>query len=1106
MKRLIMANLFRSIIIFSVVGILLVSQPLPSAASATELDPTELLERTQMAVAYVAREDSFEIPPPPNDFWQISLYDQDYIDLYNTLEILPLGLGEFWKSHLQGDTSFETWKTGFTEGIEHGIGIVAKGYEATNETYKFYESADKIIGTIELIDQIQSKEDISKQTANIIAYGFVKGTHNKELTLKDWDLIVDITINGQFRVYRGSSLPVFFTDNGVHMLHIPSEEERSIVGRDNLRRLVSDVHDLLSGQYPKYYPEFSTILVNQYLKEYADYKESLTAIKGTFLDYNKGYTTTYPLFVDSIKIGETLLTGSATEGDIIEVSRGGTVIGTAVAGENGTFSFNIPVLQLGETLEITSKDTKGILRNKANVIVNGPVPLDENLKKVLKEMMHLPLEKITLMDMHSLSNLPLDLKEIDSLEGIEYAKNLKYLDLSRNPVTSLELLKKLPNLRVLNITGANAALFYPDQKKVIQELKDKGVKVIYDDLADRIFNGFVWEKLKLPYNTEVTKEHLGQLSSLEGSVNYSYVGWGPYMSLEGIQYAKNLQVLNMWSSRIKYLDELANLPQLKELRLANNEISNLEPLKELENLETIDLSDNNIEDISYLKDLDLLKNLNISQNPIKDLSPLLEISKLADVTMHDVDLTHEDIVVIKQLKAKGINVIHAPSIPIVNKITDQDEQITGKAELAQTIQVTNKAENMVVGHALVDNEGNFTILISKQTAGTELEILASTENGLTSIISVTIEKGKPSPLPPEAPIVNEVSDRSSTVTGKAKAETTIVIETAGKSYTGIVKEDGGFSIPIDIQKVGTIITVYAKDALGNLSSKVTVVVTDKTAPKVSGVSNNAYYNKDVKITFNEGKATLNGSAFKSETIVKNSGTYTLIVTDSAGNKTMVKFTIDKTAPKVSGVSTNAYYNKDVKITFNEGKATLNGSAFKSETIVKNSGTYTLIVTDTAGNKTIVKFTIDKTAPKVSGVSNNAYYNKDVKITFNEGIATLNGYSFKSGTYVKTGKAYTLVVIDSAGNKTTVKFTIDKTPPAAPKVNTIKTSFKTVTGSAEAYSFISIKAGTKVIGTTTADRYGKYKVTIPLQNRNTIIYVTAKDKSGNLSKATKTVVL
>ncbi|MRX71170.1 pullulanase [Bacillus lacus] len=314
----------------------------------------------------------------------------------------------------------------------------------------------------------------------------------------------------------------------------------------------------------------------------------------------------------------------------------------------------------------------------------------------------------------------------------------------------------------------------------------------------------------------------------------------------------------------------------------------------------------------------------------------------------------------------------------------------------------------------------------------------------------------------------------------------------GKTFTSgtVIKAEGTY-------------TLVVTDAAGNETTvKFTI---DKTAPKVEGVSNGSFTNKDLKVTFNEGNATLNGKAFKSGTVIKAEGTYTLVVTDAAGNKTTVKFTIDKTAPKVNGVTNGALYNRNVAIAFNEGTATLNGKAIKTGTVVKNSGTYTVVATDLAGNKTTVKFTIDKTAPKVSGVSNNAHYNKNVKISFNEGTATLNGKAFKNGTVVKAERAYTLTVTDKAGNKTVVKFTIDKKAPAAPKVKALKSTDKTVSGTAEAHSVITVKAGNKVIGTATTNKNGKYIVTIKAQKKNTTLTVTAKDRAGNVSKAAKVKV-
>ncbi|MFJ7696755.1 S-layer homology domain-containing protein [Lysinibacillus fusiformis] len=95
-------------------------------------------------------------------------------------------------------------------------------------------------------------------------------------------------------------------------------------------------------------------------------------------------------------------------------------------------------------------------------------------------------------------------------------------------------------------------------------------------------------------------------------------------------------------------------------------------------------------------------------------------------------------------------------------------------------------------------------------------------------------------------------------------------------------------------------TVYMqlRDTAGNISNLLSdTIVLDTTHPIITGVTNNGVYNNDVIISFNEGTATLNGAIFTSGTTVSSPGNYTLIVTDSAGNKITITFMIDKALPK-----------------------------------------------------------------------------------------------------------------------------------------------------------------------------------------------------------------
>ncbi|MGE6517494.1 S-layer homology domain-containing protein [Lysinibacillus sphaericus] len=229
----------------------------------------------------------------------------------------------------------------------------------------------------------------------------------------------------------------------------------------------------------------------------------------------------------------------------------------------------------------------------------------------------------------------------------------------------------------------------------------------------------------------------------------------------------------------------------------------------------------------------------------------------------------------------------------------------------------------------------------------------------------------------------------------------------------------------DITQDGTY-TLIVTDTAGN-SATVTFKI-DTTAPIVTGVTNDGIYKSNVTVTFNEGTATLNGTALISGMLVTMDGMYTLVVTDSAGNVTTVNFMIDTEAPLVTGVTNGGIYKDKVTITFNEGTATLNGAAFASGTEIGHDGSYTLIVTDAAGNVTTVNFMIDRTAPTVTGITNGGAYKDKVTIGFNKGTATLNGVAFTSGTEVDQEGMYTFVLTDASGHVTTIHFTIDKTAP------------------------------------------------------------------------------
>ncbi|EOO59226.1 hypothetical protein IKE_06202, partial [Bacillus cereus VD196] len=63
----------------------------------------------------------------------------------------------------------------------------------------------------------------------------------------------------------------------------------------------------------------------------------------------------------------------------------------------------------------------------------------------------------------------------------------------------------------------------------------------------------------------------------------------------------------------------------------------------------------------------------------------------------------------------------APDAPTVNKVTDQDEQVTGKGEVGATVSV--KVDGKEIGKETVNEKGEFTVPIPKQPAGKEVIVI-----------------------------------------------------------------------------------------------------------------------------------------------------------------------------------------------------------------------------------------------------------------------------------------------------------------------------------------------------------------------------------------------
>jgi VCBS repeat-containing protein len=256
--------------------------------------------------------------------------------------------------------------------------------------------------------------------------------------------------------------------------------------------------------------------------------------------------------------------------------------------------------------------------------------------------------------------------------------------------------------------------------------------------------------------------------------------------------------------------------------------------------------------------------------------------------------------------------------------------------------------------------------------------------------------------------------------------TTPIINSAAMDGLGL-----GVHLVTITGKPGEVVVVKAIAAKTGMTTSVestfkyTIQSPSNDIPIVSGVTEGGVYNTDKVILFDQGTAILNNKPFSSGGTVNVEGKNTLIVTNKEGKTTTVHFTIDKKGPEITGISEGGIYNTDKVITFDQGIGTLNNNSFSSGGLVSAEGTYTFVVITKSGKSITIHFTIDKTAPIVTGVSAQGIYNTDRVITFDQGNATLNNKPFFSGNTVSTDGPYVLVVTDAVGNSTTIYFTMNR---------------------------------------------------------------------------------
>ncbi|ODG92936.1 hypothetical protein BED47_17290 [Gottfriedia luciferensis] len=399
----------------------------------------------------------------------------------------------------------------------------------------------------------------------------------------------------------------------------------------------------------------------------------------------------------------------------------------------------------------------------------------------------------------------------------------------------------------------------------------------------------------------------------------------------------------------------------------------------------------------------------------------------------------------------------SPPEPIVNPVTNKDGKITGKTEVGATVKavIGNKTYN-----AIADVNGIFNIMIPIQNSGTAISVtstdLAQNQSQSKNVVVTRIS--------PNIPVVNTITNKSTTVTGISEKGATVTVKVGTLSYSGIADSYGKFTVKISTQNSGVKLSITAKDAAGNISLPKEMQIT-RVAPNIPVVS-----------TVTNKSTTVTGVSEKGATVTVKVGTLSYSSISDSYGKFTVKISTQNSGVKLSITAKDAAGNislpKEMQVTrVAPNVPVVNTLNNKAATVTGKTEKYAVVT---------VKIGTKSYSAKADSVGN-----------FKVSIPIQN-----SGISINV----TSTVAEKVSNARSLKVT--RVAPNIPLVSSVRYYSTTVTGKTEKYAIASVKIGTKVY-TSKANSYGDFKVNIPKQKAGTYLYVTVKDAKGLIS-ATRTV--
>ena len=193
-----------------------------------------------------------------------------------------------------------------------------------------------------------------------------------------------------------------------------------------------------------------------------------------------------------------------------------------------------------------------------------------------------------------------------------------------------------------------AALFSEDNIVItpVDDISTPPVSGVH--IPDLQLRTAIHQTLGKPQNAQLSQEDMLRLTNLHADRK-------GIRDLTGLEFATNLERLELRHNAISDLTPLRNLISLHNIKLEDNLIVDVSPLAKLINVGWLGLEENRITDLSPLAGLVKLDGLGINHNPVSDISPLSGMLSLSGLAAWDTRITDlSALVKLRKLNWMGI--------------------------------------------------------------------------------------------------------------------------------------------------------------------------------------------------------------------------------------------------------------------------------------------------------------------------------------------------------------------------------------------------------------------------------------------------------------------